>query len=177
MSTKEELVKAVEDARSNWNAAYAIDKDPEGTVWHVNTKHLMTFAQVVADKTRQELLSSTEPTKSHAIEHARLVSQKFRDRNMVFTWDALDREAVQTIDALISCAEGWWFRLNDESNKTKEFDNWRKESDDGADDGGIKCKTHPDAPHSFLRNSSHNEGRYVCECELWEEPKINKENT
>ena len=38
----------------------AIDKDPEGTVWHVNTKHLIAFAQMVADKTRQELLSSTE---------------------------------------------------------------------------------------------------------------------
>jgi len=51
----------------------------------------------------------------------------------------------------------------------EEFDNWCKESDDGADDGGVKCKTHPDAPHSFLRNASHNEGRYVCECEHWKE--------
>ena len=34
-----------------------------------------------------------------------------------------------------------------------------------------KCKTHPDSPHGFLRNASHNEGRYVCECEHWEEPK------
>jgi hypothetical protein len=32
-----------------------------------------------------------------------------------------------------------------------------------------ECKTHPDAPHGFLRNASHNEGRYVCECELWED--------
>ncbi len=39
----------------------------------------------------------------------------------------------------------------------------------GADDGGVKCKTHPDAPHGFARNASHNEGRYVCECEHWEE--------
>ena len=38
----------------------AIDKDPEGTVWHVNTKHLMTFAQMVADKTKRELESSPE---------------------------------------------------------------------------------------------------------------------
>jgi hypothetical protein len=29
------------------------------------------------------------------------------------------------------------------------------------------CKTHPDAPHGFLRNASHNAGRYVCECEHW----------
>ena len=31
------------------------------------------------------------------------------------------------------------------------------------------CKTHPSAPHGFLRNASHSEGRYVCECEHWEE--------
>lgn len=61
---------------------------------------------------------STLPTKSHAIEHARLMSQKFRDRNMVFTWDDLDREAVQTIDALISCAEGLLFRLNEKDKNT-----------------------------------------------------------
>ena len=38
----------------------AIDKDPEGTVWHVNTKHLMTFAQMVADKTKRKLESNPE---------------------------------------------------------------------------------------------------------------------
>ena len=32
-----------------------------------------------------------------------------------------------------------------------------------------ECKTHPDAPHGFSRNASHSEGRYVCECEHWEE--------
>jgi len=38
----------------------AIDQNPEGTVWHVNTKHLVAFAQMVADKTKRELLSSEE---------------------------------------------------------------------------------------------------------------------
>ena len=33
------------------------------------------------------------------------------------------------------------------------------------------CNTHPSAPHGFLRNASHNAGRYVCECEHWEEKK------
>jgi len=33
-----------------------------------------------------------------------------------------------------------------------------------------KCKTHPDAPHGFVRNASHSEDRYVCECEFWEPP-------
>ena len=40
------------------------------------------------------------------------------------------------------------------------------------DDGSsIKCNEHPDAPHGFLRDASHNEGRYVCECEFWEPPE------
>ena len=40
------------------------------------------------------------------------------------------------------------------------------------DDGSsVKCNPHPDAPHGFLRNASHNEGRYVCECEFWEPPE------
>ena len=38
----------------------AIDQDPEGRVWHVNTKHLITFAQMVAAKTKRELESSPE---------------------------------------------------------------------------------------------------------------------
>jgi hypothetical protein len=33
------------------------------------------------------------------------------------------------------------------------------------------CNTHTNAPHGFLRNASHNAGRYVCECEHWEEKK------
>ena len=32
----------------------------------------------------------------------------------------------------------------------------------------MQCNPHPDAPHGFLRDASHNEGRYVCECEYWE---------
>lgn len=32
----------------------------------------------------------------------------------------------------------------------------------------VKCKTHPDAPHGFNRNESHSAGRYVCDCEFWE---------
>lgn len=31
----------------------------------------------------------------------------------------------------------------------------------------FKCSTHPDAPHGFNRNASHNAGRYVCDCEGW----------
>lgn len=32
---------------------------------------------------------------------------------------------------------------------------------------GMPCKTHPNAPHGFDRNSSHCLGRYVCGCENW----------
>ena len=35
-------------------------------------------------------------------------------------------------------------------------------------------QTHPDAPHGFFRGASHSEDRYVCECEFWEEPKMNE---
>jgi len=38
----------------------AIDQDPKGRVWHVNTKHLVAFAQMVAAKTKRELESSPE---------------------------------------------------------------------------------------------------------------------
>jgi hypothetical protein len=38
----------------------------------------------------------------------------------------------------------------------------------------MTCKTHPDAPHGFVRNASLSEDRYVCECEFWEEPKMNE---
>ena len=38
----------------------------------------------------------------------------------------------------------------------------------------MTCKTHPDATHGFVRGASHSEDRYVCECEFWEEPKMNE---
>ena len=47
------------------------------------------------------------------------------------------------------------------------------ESDTSAErvDETPKCKDDPRAPHGFDRNASHNEDRYVCECEGWEPPK------
>ena len=33
------------------------------------------------------------------------------------------------------------------------------------------CNPHPDAPHGFNRDASHNLGRYVCECEGWDPPE------
>ena len=34
----------------------------------------------------------------------------------------------------------------------------------------VPCNPHPDAPHGFDRNASHNEDRYVCNCEHWTPP-------
>lgn len=36
-----------------------------------------------------------------------------------------------------------------------------------------ECKTDPRAPHGFLRNASHAENRYVCECEFWDAHESN----
>ena len=38
------------------------------------------------------------------------------------------------------------------------------------------CSSHPDAPHGFVRNSSHTLDRYVCTCEGWVPPEENKVN-
>lgn len=29
------------------------------------------------------------------------------------------------------------------------------------------CNEHPNAPHGFMRNASHEAGHYVCECHFW----------
>jgi hypothetical protein len=36
--------------------------------------------------------------------------------------------------------------------------------------GKNPCSPHPNAPHGFNRNASHNAGRYVCVCEGWAVP-------
>jgi hypothetical protein len=36
-----------------------------------------------------------------------------------------------------------------------------------------ECNPHPNAPHGFLRQASHSAGRYVCECEYWDEDEYN----
>jgi hypothetical protein len=34
------------------------------------------------------------------------------------------------------------------------------------------CKKDPRAPHGFVRDASHSEDRYVCECEGWDPDTI-----
>jgi hypothetical protein len=40
-----------------------------------------------------------------------------------------------------------------------------------------QCNPHPNAPHGFLRNASHTEGRYVCACEYWQPYEADKERS
>ena len=35
----------------------------------------------------------------------------------------------------------------------------------------VPCKNHSDALHGFNRDASHSLGRYVCDCEYWEQPE------
>lgn len=47
-----------------------------------------------------------------------------------------------------------------------------QEVQDAAEDyqevvGEVECSKDPRAPHGFNRNASHNEDRYVCDCEGW----------
>ena len=92
----------------------AIDKDPEGTVWHVNTKHLMTFAQMVADKTKRKLESNPEEFSSWVkfyedrIEHLDKMLVKAMDSNRVLM-EKLSGDQ-QLIDKYQQ--EAWERRLN-----------------------------------------------------------------
>ncbi len=43
----------------------------------------------------------------------------------------------------------------------------------GQSDAEVPCSDHPSAPHGFNRNASHNNNRYTCECEGWEDQMHN----
>jgi hypothetical protein len=47
--------------------------------------------------------------------------------------------------------------------------------DQGAQDQSPQCNQHSKAPHGFMREASHQEGRYVCECELWDPYEAGRE--
>ena len=228
----------------------AINQDPEGRVWHVNTKHLMTFAQMVADKTKRELESSPEEFSSwvkfyedriaHLDEmlvksmdmNRELMEKLSGDNELIEHFEERRRKADEAAwaEGRIQCAavrdvrldeagedsrsiskvysdyvaaclaiddrrdaarakrEAWERRLNSQRVEKEDQEKWdeyiyeqgevkedQKKADEAAwaNDENIQnvCNTHPNAPHGFLRNASHNAGRYVCECEHWEEPK------
>ena len=175
----------------------AIDQDPEGRVWHVNTKHLVAFAQMVADKTRQEMSS---PTEWEAYLYEQGESEEEQKKADEAAWSEGRIQCAAIRDAALNAAgedsrsiskvysdytaaclavDDHWDavrakrgvgRMNYADIKT--FSERCETHPDQYGKGDDKpCKTHPSAPHGFLRNASHNSGRYVCECEHWEEPK------
>ena len=107
----------------------AIDQNPEGTVWHVNTKHLVVFAQMVADKTRKEM----EPPTS--------IKEKL---GMIDLADVKGYARVKGFGdvAILSGDVGGltfvarWVRSDSITDRTEEF-YWGKESDDGADEENL----------------------------------------
>ena len=104
----------------------AIDKDPEGTVWHVNTKHLMTFAQMVADKTKRELESNPDEFYSWVkfyedrIAHLDEMLVKSMDRNRVLM-EKLSGDQ-QLIDKYQQ--EAWERRLNGQRVEKEDQEKW-----------------------------------------------------
>jgi hypothetical protein len=70
----------------------AIDQDPKGRVWHVNTKHLVAFAQMVADKTKREMAS--QAWEAHLYEQGEVKSKEDQKKADEAAW----------ADARIACA-------------------------------------------------------------------------
>jgi hypothetical protein len=195
----------------------AIAQDSEGTVWHVNTKHLVTFAQMVADKTRREMSSPTKvmgPNLEEVLNSAGFwrkdlirtqeeweakIYKNYKKENQE-AWDeyiyeqgevkedqkkadeaawANDRNVCAAIRDAALDAAGEDSRsiatiyFNYAASCVAVDDHWdairAKREGRGQELEVRECKKHPNAPHGFLRNASHNEGRYVCECEHWKE--------
>jgi hypothetical protein len=154
----------------------AIDKDPEGTVWHVNTKHLMTFAQMVADKTKREMAS--QAWEAHLYEQGEVESKEDQKKADEAAWSDARIACAAIRDAALDAA-GEDSRsiatiyFNYAASCVAVDDHWdairAKREGRGQELEVRECKKHPNAPHGFLRNASHNEGRYVCECEHWKE--------
>lgn len=48
--------------------------------------------------------------------------------------------------------------------------------DQGTQNQQPKCNPHPEAPHGFNRNASHQAGRYVCDCESWDAYEAGRED-
>jgi hypothetical protein len=197
----------------------AIDQDPKGRVWHVNTKHLVAFAHMVADKTRREMSSPTkvmgpnleevlnsagfyrkatittqeefeakiyknynkedqEKWDEYIYEQGEVKSKEEQKKADEAAWSE-DRNVCAAIrDAALDAAgENAALVTAAYSNYTVAClaidDHWdavkAKREGRGQELEVRECKKHPNAPHGFLRNASHNEGRYVCECEHWKE--------
>ena len=154
----------------------AIDKDPEGTVWHVNTKHLMTFAQMVADKTKRKLESNPEEFSSWVkfyedrIEHLDKMLVKAMDSNRVLmeklsgdqqlidkyqqeAWERrLNAQRVEKEDQrkdLIKTQEEWEAHLYEQGESKEE----QKKADEADwSEGRISCADFRDAALNAARD-------------------------
>ena len=128
----------------------AIDKDPEGTVWHVNTKHLMTFAQMVADKTKRELESSPEEFSSWVkfyedrIEHLDKMLVKSMDMNRVLM-GKLSKEKQESKEN----QEAWEAHLYEQGESKEEQ---RKADEADWSEGRIQCAAIRDAALDAARD-------------------------
>ena len=104
----------------------AIDQDPKGRVWHVNTKHLVSFAQMVADKTKRELESSPEEFSSWVkfyedrIAHLDDMLVKAMDMNRVLM-GKLSRDQL-ILDKYKQ--EAWERRLNSQRVEKEDQEKW-----------------------------------------------------
>jgi hypothetical protein len=102
----------------------AIDQDPKGRVWHVNTKHLMTFAQMVAAKTKRELESSPEESwvkfYEDRIAHLDDMLVKAMDMNRVLM-GKLSRDQL-ILDKYKQ--EAWERRLNSQRVEKEDQEKW-----------------------------------------------------
>jgi len=107
----------------------AIDQNPEGTVWHVNTKHLMTFAQMVAAKTKRELESSPEEFSSWV---------KFYEDRIAH----LDEMLVKSMDMNRELMG----KLSGDNELIEHFEERRRKADEAAwSDARIACAAIRDA--------------------------------
>ena len=128
----------------------AIDQNPEGTVWHVNTKHLMTFAQMVADKTKRELESSPEEFSSWVkfyedrIEHLDKMLVKSMDMNRVLM-GKLSKEKQESKEN----QEAWEAHLYEQGESKEE----QRKADEAAwSEGRIQCAAIRDAALDAAKN-------------------------
>ena len=121
----------------------AIDQNPEGTVWHVNTKHLITFAQMVADKTKRELESNPEEFSSWVkfyegrIAHLDDMLVKAMDMNRVLM-GKLSKEKQESKEN----QEAWEAHLYEQGESKEEQ---RKADEADWSEGRIQCAAIRDA--------------------------------
>ena len=112
-------------------------------------------------------------------------------KGSLFMNDEQAKQISKLVDELVSLDLGYSVidKLESEVNKMKEkveIEEYVEYDFDGVGGYGssgriplpneyhkeVPCYDHPDAPHGFERNASHDEGHYVCECKGWFEENV-----